>query len=130
MGKFLIRITILFTSAFFVFCYYMAQFEGIDLLDDWYSLFFELCVVVCCFGQGTYHCRYIRFLAVGLFFSDLITRLDNYYDFLSVTEHNAAGICFIYVGGLIGIVSALHHFYRVNKVKRNREKLWKQQTEN
>lgn len=122
MGKFLIRITILFTSIFFVYSYYMAQFKGIDTLSDSYSLLFELCVVVCCFGQGKYHCRYIRYLAIGLLLSDLMTRFDNYYNFLSKTEHNAIGLCFIYVGALISIFSAIRHFYKVNKLKRLRKK--------
>lgn len=124
MGKFLIRITVLITSVYIVISCYLAQFKGIDILSDWYSLLFELCVIVCCFGQGKFHCRYLRFLAIGTFMSDLITRLDNYYNFLSVSEHNLTGICFVYTGGMVCVFSALHHFHKVTKLKQKREKLY------
>ena len=46
MGKFLVRITTIIVSIYLLLCCYFAQFHGIDLLDDWYSVVFEFIVAV------------------------------------------------------------------------------------
>jgi hypothetical protein len=120
MGKLLIRLSVMSSSFYLVYCFYMAQFYGVDLLDDVYLLLFELCVIFCCFEQGKFHCKYMRFLAIGVFVSDVLTRLDNYYNFLTITQHNIIPLMIIYSSLLISICSALHHFYKVRKLKRKR----------
>lgn len=120
MGKLLIRLSTIFTTIYFVYCYYMAQFHGIDLLDDWYLLLFELCVIFCCFEQGKFHCRYMRFLVIGIFISDVLTRLDNYYNFLTITQHNIIPICILYTSLSVSLFCAIRHFYKVRKLKRKR----------
>lgn len=124
MGKFVVRITIILTSVYFMLAFYFAQFVGIDILNDYHALAFELCVVVYCFSEGKYHCRYLKFLALGLLLSDLLSRLDNSYNFLTVSEHNA--YCFCLIAGSVGIAlyKAIAHFHKVNKIKRNRAKLY------
>lgn len=54
MGKFLVRVTIVFTSLYFLLSYLLAQFGGIDILKDGYSILFELCVVVYAYSEGKY----------------------------------------------------------------------------
>ena len=124
MGKFLVRITIFIISFYIVLSCHFAQLFGVDLLFDWYVPLLELCVVVYCFSEGKYHCKYMKYLALGLFASDLLTRLDNCYNFLTVSEHNFIGICCIYIGGAIALIKAVHPFYKVLDFKQNREKLY------
>lgn len=124
MAKFFVRITIIMTSIYFMLSFYLAQIYGIDILHDYHIVPFELCVVIYAFSEGKYHCRYLRFLALGILLSDFLSRLDNLYNFLSVSEHNS--ICFCLISSSIGMAlyEAIEHFNHVRKVKRNREKLW------
>jgi hypothetical protein len=118
MGKFLVRVTIVFTSLYLLLSYLLAQLGGIDILKDGYSILFELCVVVYAYSEGKYHCKHIKHTALAILLSDTLTRLDNTYNFLSVTEHNLIPIVILAVGMSVSIISALHHFYRVIKLRK------------
>lgn len=120
MGKFLVRLTIVITTIYFLYSYYIAQFYGIDILSDNFLVLFELCVLVYTFGEGRYHCKYIKHTALGIILSDILTRLDNEFDFLTVTAHNLIPIVIIVICITFSICSALHHFYKVRKLKRKR----------
>lgn len=120
MGKFLVRLIILFTGVYFIYACYYAQYFGIDILIDFHPILFELIVVVYAFSEGKYHCKYLKFLAVGILSSDILTRFDNYYDFLTVTQHNLIPIFIIASSMLVSLCMALHHFYKVRKLKRKR----------
>lgn len=123
MAKFFVRITIIMTSIYFMLSFYLAQFYGIDILHDYHTVLFELCVVIYAFSEGKYHCRYLRFLALGILLSDFLSRLDNSFNFLSVSEHNAVGFCCITTGMGMTLYEAINHFYNVNKLKQKRAML-------
>lgn len=118
MGKFLVRVTIVFTSLYLLLSYLLAQLGGVDILKDGYSILFELCVVVYAYSEGQYHCKHIKHTALAILLSDTLTRLDNTYNFLSVNEHNLIPIVILAVGMSVSIISALHHFYRVIKLRK------------
>lgn len=118
MGKFLVRITIVFVSLYFIVSNIVAQIFGIDILYHFYVLLFELCVVVYAYSEGKYHCKHIKHTALAILLSDTITRLDNTYNFLSVIEHNLIPIVLLVVGLTISITSAFRHFYRVKKLRK------------
>lgn len=118
MGKFIVRITIVFTSLYFLLSYLLAQICGIDILKDAYSILFELCVVVYAYSEGKYHCKHIKHTALAILLSDTITRLDNTYNFLSVNEHNLIPIVLLALGMTISITSAFRHFYRVKQLRK------------
>lgn len=118
MGKFIVRITIVFTSLYILLSYLVAQICGIDILKDGYSILFELCVVVYAYSEGKYHCKHIKHTALAILLSDTITRLDNTYNFLSVIEHNLIPIVLLALGMAISITSAFRHFYRVKKLRK------------
>lgn len=120
MGRFLIRITTIVVSVYFILAYLIAQYCGVDILGDWHTILFELCALVCCFEQGKYHCKYLRFLLLSLLLSDLLTKLDIKYDFLSVSQHNLIPIAIIALGITTSLTLALRHFYKVSKLKRKR----------
>lgn len=121
MGKFLVRITVIFTSIYFVIAYIYAQFFSTDIMDDWYGLLFELIAVVYCFSEGKYHCAHLRFLALSIFIADAICRLDNCNNFLTISEHNFSLLVVMSLGFMASTFSAVRHFLRVNKLKQKRK---------
>lgn len=118
MGKFLVRITTILVAIYFVLSYILAQFFGIDVLDYCYTLLFELIVVICSFSEGRYHCRYLKTTMLGIFFADLTTHLDYFFDFLSVTAHNLIPLSFVTLGVTCSVYLAISHFIKVRKLKR------------
>lgn len=125
MGKFLVRITIVFMALYLVLSYVIAQFFFIDILGNWYIVLLETCVVVYCFSEGKYHCQYLKFSALSLLVVDTLTRLDNTFNFLSVAAHNLIPIAILALGIGTSITLALRHFYQVNQLRNKRNKQWK-----
>lgn len=124
MGKFLVRVTLILTSIYFLVAFYVAQFRGIDILNSCYTIMFELCVVVYCHSEGKYHCRFIKHLATSILVTDSISFLDNSLNFLSISELNATCFCCIITGMGMTLYEAINHFYNVGKLKQKRKKLY------
>lgn len=118
MGKFIVRITVIVTAIYFVIAFLLAQLFGIDILYRNYSILFELCVVIYCFSEGKYHCKYIKYTALAILVCDMITHLDNRFDIMSASMHNIFPIIILAIGITIGIVKSIHHFILVRKLKR------------
>jgi hypothetical protein len=122
MGKFLVRITVILVSIYFVLCYLIAQLYGEDIMDDWYSVLFEIIIVVYAFSEGKYHCRYLKYTAITLPIADLLTRSDNAYNYLSVTAHNLIPIGIIALGIATSLTLAIRHFIQVIRLRNERRK--------
>lgn len=116
MGRFIVRITIILTSIYMVISYLCAQVFGIDIFSDWYVVMFELCVTIYCYSEGKYHCKYIKHLSLAILASDIVTRLDNYFDFLSVYSHNILPVLLFSIGVSITIIKAITHFIKVRRI--------------
>ena len=125
MGKFIVRITIVLVSIYFLISFIAAQRYGIDILNDYHTILFELCVVVYCFSEGKYHCRFLKSTALAILLSDTISRLDNSFNFLSVDAHNHICAYILALGIGTSITLALRHFYKVNQLRNKRNKQWK-----
>lgn len=122
MGKFLVRITVIITSIYFIIAYIYAQFFAIDIMNNWYELLFELIVVVFSFSDGKYYCAHLRFLALSILIADTLCRVDNYYNFLTINELFFSSVVVMALGFMASTISAVRHFLRVNKVKQMRKK--------
>ena len=120
MGKVLVRLTIIITAVYFILSYLFAQFLGIDILLPYYNIPFELCVVVYTFSEGKYHCKYIKYTALSILVSDIITQLDNSLDFLSVELHNIIPLFLIILGVAVGCILAIRHFVLVRKLNKRK----------
>jgi uncharacterized integral membrane protein len=120
MGKALVRLTIIGTATYFALSYLFAQFLGIDILLPWYNIPFELCVVVYAFSEGKYHCKYIKYTALAILVSDIITQLDNSFNFLFVELHNIIPLFLIILGVAIGCILAIRHFILVRKLNKRK----------
>lgn len=120
MGKALVRLTIIGTAIYFALSYLFAQFLGIDILLPWYNIPFELCVVVYAFSEGKYHCKYIKYTALAILVSDIITQLDNSLNFLSIELHNIIPLTLIILGVATGCILAIRHFILVRKLNKRK----------
>lgn len=120
MGKFLVRITTIFVALYFLLSYSIAEIFGIDILDYTYTLLFELICLVYCFSEGKYHCKYLKFTMCGVFFADLITRLNYHFDFLSTDWANYIPALIIALGIATSTYKAIAHFIRVYKVNKRK----------
>lgn len=117
MGKFIVRMSIIMVAIYLTLSCILAQFCGIDILTNAYTLLFELCVVVYTFSEGKYHCKYMKYTALSILLADTLTRLDYMFDFMSVTAHNLIPIAILAVGIGTSVTKAFIHFYRVLKLK-------------
>lgn len=117
MGKFIVRMSIIMVAIYLILSCILAQFCGIDILTNVYTLLFELCVVVYTFSEGKYHCKYMKYTALSILLADTLTRLDYMFDFMSVTAHNLIPIAILAVGIGTSVTKAFIHFYRVLKLK-------------
>lgn len=122
MGKAVVRISVIAVTIYFVAAYLCAQFLGIDILNDYHSIPFEICVVVYALSEGVYHCRYLKYTAITLPIVDLLSRLDNSYDFLSVAAHNLIPIGIIALGIATSLTLAIRHFIQVTRLRNERRK--------
>ena len=120
MGKFFVRITIIAVSLYMVISYAIAQFCGIDVFSQWYTVLFEAIIVMYSYSEGKYHCKHIKHLALAILLADLLTRLDNFYNFLTISEHNWIPIVLLVLGISASIISAIRHFLRVSRTKKQR----------
>ena len=109
-------------TLYFIVSYVLAQF-GIDILTNTYVfLLLELCVVSYTFCSGKFHCKYIRWTALSIFIVDILNHSDYYFDYIPVNVFNIIPISILAIGITTSITLAFRHFYRVNKVKKLRQK--------
>lgn len=118
MGKFLVRITIICVALYFMFAYYMAQFHGVDILYNSYTLMFEACVVAYSFSEGRYHCKFAKWTMLSVFASDIISHIDYHYNFISVGIYNYILSFILFAGFGTSCTLAIRHFIQVLKLKR------------
>lgn len=118
MGKFLVRLTIIATTIYFALAFYVAQFYGVDILYQWHTILFELCIVIYAFSEGKYHCRHIKYCALSIMLSDIVCQTDNHWDYLTITAHNLILIGILALGMATSATLAIRHFIQVLKLKR------------
>lgn len=121
--KFLVRLSIVFVSLYFIVVYLIALIYEVDFHNDIYISLLELCLAVFTSVQGNYHCKYARYTAWGIFSSDTTTRLDGAFNFLPVSN-TAIVSSFILFGFMaISIYLAFRHFIRTVKINNQKKKL-------
>lgn len=117
MSKFLVRVSVLFVAIYFIIAFVVAQTTNTNIFSSLYVLLFEAIVVVYCYSEGKYHCKYMKYTALSILISDTLTRLDYLYDFMSVSLHNLIPVTIICIGLGFSVVKALIHFYKVMLLK-------------
>lgn len=118
MGKLLVRLTVIIVAIDFVISFIVARFWQIDIAGDWYATLFALIIAVYAHSEGKYHCKYLKYTATAIFVCDLLTRLDNTFNFLTVKSHNLIPIAILALGIGTSSFLAIKHFYNVIKLNR------------
>ena len=116
MDKLLVRLFVVFTTLYFL-CTYIMAWYGVDFFSDAYIIIAEIIICMVMSSQGKYHCEYMRITAYGLTASDSITRIDSAYNILSMDAAIVIPLSIIMLSVLISFVMALVHYYRVLKLK-------------
>lgn len=117
MDKVITRLTIVLVTTYFIISYIAALF-GIDILTNSYIILFELCVVAYTFCSGKFHCMYMRCTALSILLVEILNHTDYYFNYIPVSVFNIIPIAILALGITTSFTLALHHFYRVIKVKR------------
>lgn len=107
----------MFTAIYIVAVCILAYF-GIAFFSDTYILLAELDICLVCSEQGKYHCKYMKYLAWGIFLADTLTRVDGQWDFLPVGLSCVIPAATIAFSMLWAIYMAIRHYIRVQKLKR------------
>ena len=119
MDKLFVRLFVVFTALYLIHTYIMAWL-GVECFSDAYIVMAELAICVVMSSQGKYHCKYMKFTAYGLTASDSVTRIDNALDILSVDASIILPLSLVMSSVTISFVLALRHYYRVLKLKSNK----------
>ena len=119
MDKLFVRLFVVFTALYLIHTYIMAWL-GLECFSDAYIVMAELAICVVMSSQGKYHCKYMKFTAYGLTASDSVTRIDNALDILSVDASIILPLSLVMSSVTISFVLALMHYYRVLKLKSNK----------
>jgi hypothetical protein len=120
MGNFIVRITIVFVALYFMLAYYMAQFHGVDILYNSYTLLFELCVVIFTFTSGKYHCKFMKWTALSILLVDIISHTDYYFNYIPLNYWSLLPLFILALGLGTSITLAIRHFHRVIKLNRRK----------
>jgi hypothetical protein len=80
-GKGFVRLTIIAITIYFLFAFVIAQTYGVNIFSSNYVLVLETCIVIYCFSEGKYHCKYMKFMALGITLADAVSRLDYVFNF-------------------------------------------------
>lgn len=121
MNKFIVRFTILFCTAYFLYVMYYA-WHGISVFNDSYKVLLEYCLFVQANNDKKYNCKYMRFLILALFTSELISVLDMQFDFMPSGMVSLIVIAGIWTLGIITtVILAISHFRKVRKLKNKKK---------
>ena len=122
MDKFIARFTIFYCTIYFGYVLYYA-WDGVNVFDDSYKLLLEYALYLLAREHPKYNCRFARFLALNLLFTDGLTYIDSTFGLFEDAE------VFLYIVSpswilttTVTIYLAIKHFIRSMEVNKQRYK--------
>lgn len=118
MSKFIVRFTIFYTSLYFGVVMYMA-WNGEYFTQDYYVPLLEYCLYILASEHPKYNCRYARFLALNLAFTDSLSIIDGYFNLIPDATVYLSIISLSWlITVIVTIILAVRHFKRARQIKK------------
>lgn len=118
MEKIIVRLTI-FGLAIYLLLVLCFAWNGVLVTFDGYVILLDYCLYRLACDEGRYHCKYARALPLNLMFTDMLSTLDNYFNFIPDFE------IYLYIisgswaiATITTIVLGINHFRKFRKLKK------------
>lgn len=105
LSKMLVRISVIFTSIYFVLIAILALLYGENYFNDTYIVL----------------SKNLRYTCYGIFIFDGSTRLDNIIDFIPLGIWYFIPILILVASMLTSIVLSIRHFIKVRRIKKQKK---------
>lgn len=122
--NFLIRISIFCISIYLlvaiIFAFLGIEFFYLDFLFG-HNLMLDLILLIFCYNDKRFHCKYMRFLCYNLLFADLLWLIDSNFVIFSESIYQLYTLSIVWmISAIVTTSLAISHFRKVKRLKRIR----------
>lgn len=101
--------------------YILSHFFDKDIIGDWYVILYEIVIIIYCFSEGKFHCKYIKFLAFSNLMCDTAMRFDRYTMVIETERHDFIPFGALAFGVVFCAIMSILHFSGKNAVKKHKD---------
>lgn len=121
MGRLFVRMTIILTSLYMMISYILSHFFDKDIIGDWYVILYEIVIIIYCFSEGKFHCKYVKFLAFSNLMCDTAMRFDRYTMVIETERHDFIPFGALAFGLMFCAIMSILHFSGKNNIKKHKD---------
>lgn len=120
MNNFIVRFSIFYISLYFIAVLIYA-WNGNFFTQEFYRPLLEYCLYILASEHPKYNCRYARFLALNLAFTDSLSIIDGYFNLIPDATVYLSIISLSWlITVIVTIILAVRHFKRARQIKKMR----------